>query len=56
MEYITTAISWVKANKKKTIIGLVVILVVLNLLGVIGGSGCEEAACESGACNHGLGS
>ena len=64
MEYLTTAISWVKANKKKTIIGLVVILVVLNLLGVIGGGGCEEAACESvsvshicsEACNHGLGS
>lgn len=45
MEYITTAINWVKANKKKTVIGLVVILVALNLLGVIGG-GCEEAACE----------
>ena len=41
MEYITTAINWVKANKKKTVIGLVVVLVVLNLLGVIGG---EEAA------------
>ena len=45
MEYITTAISWVKANKKKTAIGLVVVLVLLNLLGVIGG-GCEESACE----------
>ncbi len=38
MEYVTTAINWVKANKKKTVIGLVVALVVLNLLGVIGGS------------------
>ena len=64
MEYLKTIIGWVKANKKKTIVGLVVILVVLNLLGVIGGGGCEEAACESvsvshicsGACNHGLGS
>lgn len=37
MEYVTTAINWVKANKKKTVIGLVVVLVVLNLLGVIGG-------------------
>jgi hypothetical protein len=37
MEYITTAINWVKANKKKTVVGLVVVLVVLNLLGVIGG-------------------
>ena len=45
MEYITTAIGWVKANKKKTVVGLVVILVVLNLLGVISG-GCEKAACE----------
>ena len=45
MEIITGIIGWVKANKKKTIVGLVVILVVLNLLGVIGG-GCEEAACE----------
>ena len=45
MEYISTAIGWVKANKKKTVIGLVVVLIVLNMLGVIGG-GCEEAACE----------
>jgi|TARA_R110001592_G_scaffold151176_9_gene377477 hypothetical protein len=37
MKYVTTAINWVKANKKKTVIGLVVALVVLNLLGVIGG-------------------
>ena len=43
MEYITSAIGWVKANKKKTIIGLVVVLIVLNMLGVIGGG--EEAAC-----------
>ena len=42
MEYIKTAISWVKANKKKSIIGLVLVLIVLNWLGVIGGS---EAAC-----------
>ena len=42
MEYITSAISWVKANKKKTIIGLVLVLIVLNWLGVIGGS---ETAC-----------
>ena len=64
METIKGIIGWGKANKKKTIIGLVVILVVLNLLGVIEGSGCEGAACESvsvshicsGACNHGLGS
>ena len=63
MEYLKTVIGWVKANKKKTVIGLVVILILLNMLGVIGG-GCEEAACESattshicsGACNHGLGS
>jgi len=37
MEYIATAINWVKANKKKTVVGLVVVLVVLNMLGVIGG-------------------
>jgi hypothetical protein len=37
MEYVTTAINWVKANKKKTVIGLVVVLVALNFLGVIGG-------------------
>ena len=45
MEYVTTVINWVKANKKKTVIGLVVVLVVLNLLGVIGG---EEAAAVVG--------
>ena len=37
MEIIKGIIGWVKANKKKTIIGLVVILFVLNMLGVIGG-------------------
>ena len=37
MKNIATIINWVKANKKKTVIGLVVVLVVLNLLGVIGG-------------------
>ena len=60
MEYIATAINWVKANKKKTVIGLVVVLIVLNMLGVIGG---EEVAATtattshlcSGVCNHGLG-
>ena len=60
MEYIATAINWVKANKKKTVIGLVVVLIVLNMLGVIGG---EEAVATtattshlcSGVCNHGLG-
>ena len=45
MEYITTAISWVKANKKKTVIGLVVILILLNLLGVIGGESADVVAC-----------
>ena len=63
MEYVTTVINWVKANKKKTVIGLLVVLIVLNMLGVIGGE-CEEAACNtattshlcSGVCNHGLGS
>ena len=45
MEYITTAISWVKANKKKTVIGLVVILILLNLLGVIGGESSDVVAC-----------
>ena len=45
MEYVTTTINWVKANKKKTVIGLVVVLIVLNLLGVIGG---EEAAAVVG--------
>jgi hypothetical protein len=44
MQYITTAINWVKANKKTTVIGLVAILIILNFLGVIGG-GCEEATC-----------
>ena len=63
MEYILGIIGWVKANKKKTVIGLVVILILLNLLGVIGGGECGEAACTattshlcSGVCNHGLGS
>jgi hypothetical protein len=37
MEYIATLINWVKANKKKTVVGLVVVLIVLNMLGVIGG-------------------
>ena len=45
MEYITTAINWVKANKKKTVIGLVVVLIVLNMLGVIGGDSAETVAC-----------
>ena len=45
MEYIATSIGWVKANKKKTVIGLVVVLIVLNMLGVIGG---EEAAAVVG--------
>ena len=36
MEYITTAINWVKANKKKAIIGLIVGLIILNALGIIG--------------------
>ena len=44
MEIITGIIGWVKANKKKTIVGLVVILVLLNLLGVIGG-GSDAVAC-----------
>ena len=64
MEYILGIISWVKANKKKTVIGLVVILILLNLLGVIGGGECGESACStattnhicSGVCAHGLGS
>ena len=43
MEYIATLINWVKANKKKTVIGLVVVLVVLNLLGVIGGEAATVA-------------
>jgi hypothetical protein len=63
MEYLKIVIDWVKANKKKTVIGLVVVLIVLNLLGVIGGE-CGEAACDtatishlcSGVCTHGLGS
>ena len=44
METIKGIIGWVKANKKKTIIGLVVILIVLNMLGVIGGD-AEVVAC-----------
>ena len=40
MEYILGIIGWVKANKKKTVIGLAVILILLNLLGVIGGGEC----------------
>ena len=44
MEYLKTIIGWVKANKKKTIIGLVVILIILNMLGVIGG-GTDVVAC-----------
>ena len=64
MEYILGIIGWVKANKKKTVIGLAVILILLNLLGVIGGGECGEAECStattshicSGVCAHGLGS
>ena len=44
MEIIKGIIGWVKANKKKTIIGLVVILIILNMLGVIGG-GTDAVAC-----------
>ena len=44
MEYITGIIGWIKANKKKTIIGLVIVLIVLNMLGVIGGSS-DAVAC-----------
>ena len=44
MEIIKGIIGWVKANKKKTIIGLVVILIILNMLGVIGG-GTDTVAC-----------
>ena len=44
MEIIKGIIGWVKANKKKTVIGLVVILIVLNMLGVIGGS-ADAVAC-----------
>ena len=62
MEYITAAIGWVKANKKKTVIGLVVVLILLNMLGVIGGEEVEASAATatthhlcSGVCNHGLG-
>ena len=62
MEYIATVIDWVKANKKKTVIGLVVVLIVLNMLGVIGGEEVEAASATatthhlcSGVCNHGLG-
>ena len=45
METIKGIIGWVKANKKKTIIGLVVVLIVLNMLGVIGGGDAEVVAC-----------
>ena len=45
MEYIKGIIGWVKANKKKTVIGLVVILILLNLLGVIGGESSDVVAC-----------
>ena len=45
MEIIKGIIGWVKANKKKTVIGLVVILIVLNMLGVIGGGDGEVVAC-----------
>ena len=55
MEYVKTIISWVKANKKKTLIGLVVVLILLNLLGVIGGTsdvvaclGCDSICAEIG--------
>ena len=44
MEYLKTIIGWVKANKKKTIIGLAVILIILNMLGLIG-AGSETVAC-----------
>ena len=44
MEIIKGIIGWVKANKMKTIIGLVVILIILNMLGVIGG-GTDAVAC-----------
>jgi hypothetical protein len=46
MEYITGIIGWVKANKKKTVIGLVVVLIVLNMLGVIGGGEAAEVVGE----------
>ena len=46
MEYITTAINWVKSNKKKAIIGLVAVLIVLNWLGVIGGGEAAEVIGE----------
>ena len=49
MEIIKGIIGWVKANKKKTIIGLVVILIVLNMLGVIGGD-AEVVACLGCNC------
>jgi hypothetical protein len=61
MEYIATLINWVKANKKKTVVGLVVVLIVLNMLGVIGGEEVVDATTAttshlcSGVCNHGLG-
>lgn len=45
MEYIKGIIGWVKANKKKTIIGLAVILIILNMLGVIGGESGDVVAC-----------
>ena len=45
MEYVKGIIGWVKANKKKTVVGLVVILIVLNMLGVIGGGDAEVVAC-----------
>ena len=46
MEIITGILGWIKANKKKTIIGLVVVLIVLNMLGVIGGSEVAETIGE----------
>ena len=46
MEYITTAINWVKANKKKAVIGLIVGLIILNALGIIGGGEAAEAIGE----------
>ena len=45
MEYIKGIIGWVKANKKKTIIGLAVILIILNMLGIIGGESGDVVAC-----------
>mgnify|MGYP001228525615 CR=1 FL=1 len=46
MEYVTTAINWVKANKKTAIIGLVVTLVVLNLLTGALGCGAEVVVAD----------